>query len=137
MASINFASKDPTLLYVLMLIKQKKGEFLRREDILRSNPNAPSMKWISRVFNYLYPEEIYENWLSKMTSAKPYYGHRLSDAKCKVTRSILDSSIKSPKIIRYLDLFSEDEEDDLYYKTHLCSQNIILPKELYEEEIIE
>ena len=136
-ASINFASKDPTLLYVLMLIKQKEGESLKREDILRSNPNAHSMKWISRVFNYLYPEEIYESWLSKMTSAKPYYGHRLSDAKGKVNRSILNSLKKNPNLIRYFNMFSEDEEDDLYYKTSLYPQNIILPKELYEEDIIE
>lgn len=136
-AALDFTSKDPTLLYVLMLIKQKEGEFLRREDILRNDAHAPSMKWISRVFNYLYPEEIFESWVSKMKSGSPYPGHRLSDAKGKVNRSILSSSVKSPKIIRYLNLFSEDEEDDLYYKTHLHPQNIILPKELYEDEIKE
>ena len=136
-AAIDFNSKDPTLLYVLMLIKQKEGDFLRREDILRNNAKAPSMKWISRAFHYLYPEEIFESWVAQMTSASQYIGHRLSDAKGKVNRSILNSSVKSPKIIRYLNLFSEDEEDDLYYKTNLRPQNIILPKGLYEEDLIE
>lgn len=131
-STIDFKSKDATMLFALMLYQQKENMFLKRDDLLRANPMSKSIAWIKTVFEYLYPGDSYEDWYEKMVGNPSKYGQRIYDTKGKINRAITAALKQNPKYVPYLYMDCDDEAEVCNYKLNLSSENIILPKELQD-----
>lgn len=128
--TIDFKSKDATMLFALMLYQQRENRFLKRDDLLRVNPLSKSISWIKNIFDFLYPGDSYEDWYKKMVGNPIKYGQRVYDTKGKINRAVMTALKQNPKYVPYLYMDVDDDAEACKYKLQLSPENIILPKEL-------
>lgn len=136
LVKLDFQSTDATMLFALMCFRQKEGKWLKREDLLFNNPNSKSISWVKKVFEYLYKGEIYEKWYETL-AGKDGLGHRISDTKGKINRTLKSSLKKHPKYLSYLYITADETNTACYYKNGLSKDNVILPTSLSDNEIKE
>ena len=135
--TVNFGSKDRTMLYICTLLRLKIGENMYLHEFFNNSKGrhskfkrANSRAWIKAVFDTIFPtkERDFEEWIGKIESAN---GRPLNQGKTQASKHIEKALDSQPDAIYYCILRTkEDKAGDSFYHMNISPKNIIIPQEL-------
>jgi len=135
--SINFGSKDRTMLYICTLLRAKVGENMYKHEFFNNSrgkkskfKRAKSRPWLKEVFNKIFPtrNRDFEEWIGKIEATK---GRPLNQGKTQANNSVADMlKCETEAMPHCLLKTKRDKAKDSFYHLNLRAEDIIIPQEL-------